>query len=664
VSQVIAPNNAMAFGQVNPRQDGGTGVRFDGATAASLLAGDRYQEIQRRQAYYDCTQHDGKHWDFDGRPVSPRTTQPLLGMERSWWVPLKMRRPSMTYRLGKIIVDAFTALLFGENRFPTIRVEGDDQTEDLYQTIARVGKLPQKMIQARNLGGGSGTVGISWCFRDGKPRFEVHNAKHLFVHKWKDRLDLIPLHVSEVYLFSKPKWDGRAFTKQWYWFRRDWMPEADIIFHEVSVDPDPNVEITWVVDEEKSNFHQDGVCHLQWIQNMPSDDQDGLPDYTGLYEVMDGLDLLKSVITRGATLNLDPTVVLKMDRDEVGRMGIQKGSDNGLVVGKDGDANYMELGGQSIEAGLKLIETVRRSALECAQCIVPDPHEVAAQGVSSVAVKTMYAPMLAKADILREQYGSAIERMFNDIGEVLKKKLKTPVELPDASDPAASQPPADASASGSQSIPPEASASASPSASPSGSASTPVDASTSASGSASKPKKLGRFVLDLPKKVEKKPLLDPVDDVDNGEERTHKTDRTIGDGEGEISLTWAPYFPPTPADQSSIATALTTMTGGQAVLSQETAVEAAARAYGADPAEEWKKVQAEAKDAADKQQAMMGGDPGGKVGAKDQLPPGATPKPKPAPKPPGGMMGADPNDPDQRPADVDLTGGAPPPAAA
>lgn len=591
----VDPENAMSYTAF-----GAEHARFGGMPAASILAGDRYQELDRRQAYYDCTQHDRKPWDFDGRPISPRVMQPLIGAERSWWVPLKMRRPSMTYRLGKIIVDSFTNILFGENRFPAIRVEGDEQTEDLLQAIVRIGKLPLKMIQARNMGGASGTVGVSWCFRNGRPRFEVHNGKNLFVHLWKDRLELIPDHVTEVYLFSKVKWDGKAFTKQWHWFRRDWTSEADIVFKDVAYDPNPDVEIRWEVDMEKSNFHGDGVCHLEWIQNLPSDEMDGIPDYDGLYESFDAVDLLMSVISRGAVLNLDPTVKLKMDRDEVGRMGIAKGSDNALIVGKDGDADYLELGGQSIEAGLKLVETKRRSILETAQCIVPDPHEVAAQGVSSVAVKTMFAPMLAKGDVLREQYGAAIERMLTNISKVLRDKLNAKVLV--------------------------------------------VDPDTKQESSAV-------FVLDIPPKVEKEPLKDPIDLTETGEERDARTPRTIGPG-GEVTLVWPPYFPPTPQDQSQIAAALQVATGGKAFLSQETAVEAAARAYGADPAEEWKRVREQEKQNAAAQATMFDVPAvGGQVERKDQLPPGAEEDPSAGGNTP-------PPDPDaDTPVEVDLTGG-------
>lgn len=621
MTMVVDPQNAMSYSAFGDNKED-----FGGAGARSLLVGDRYIEIERRASYYRCTQHDQKRFDFEGRPISPRTMQPLLGTEKAgFFVPLSQRRPSSPIRLGKVIVDSFTNLLFGENRFPNLTVEGDAQTEDFLQACMTVGKLPVKMIQARNLGGSSGTVGVSWCFREGKPHFEVHDAKNLFVHRWVDRLELIPEEVSEVYLHSKVKWDGRGFNRIWYWFRRSWTPTADLVFKEVLYDRQREPE--WEVDEEKSVYHEDGVCHLHWIQNLPSDEIDGLPDYDGLYENFDMIDLLMSTVSRGAVLNLDPTLKVKVDRTEIDYKGLKKGSDNALILGTDGDAEYLELGGQSITAGLELIKEKRRFALETAQCIVPDPSEVAAQGTSSVAMKMMFAPMLAKGDTLREQYGTAIERMLRDMDAVAREKTQqtmiaqVPVQQ--------------------------------------------VDPLTGQTETVMTEQEV-QFTINLPPKVESRPIIDPLTLQPTPETNTTQVPRVQGPG-GEISLKWPPYFPPTPQDQSQLVTAITTANGGKACLSQETSTEVCAKAFNQDPSEEWERVQNEAKqDQAN--QAMMTPGTGGQVsdphghpdggagGAAPPHPGGAAP-PHPGGAPPGGSPPPAAHDPDlDVPIDIDLTG--------
>lgn len=590
----ISKNNVLSFSSFGGDQDD-AGKNFRPRT---VLHGDRFRELDMRQSYYDCTQHDTKIYDFDGRVVSgPKAAQPLISSEKSpQYIPMKMRRPSTPYRMGKVIVDSFTNLLFGENRFPVIRVEGDDQTQDFVQTIIRVGRLPMAMIRARQLGGGMGTVGLSWCFHQGLPRFEVHNAKNLYVHTWLDRVQLLPRHVTEVYLFYKVKWDGKAFNKQFYWFRRDWTPNGDFVFIDAPFiqGKDPN----WEVDEEKSNRHGDGCIHFEWIQNRPSDEIDGIPDYDGLYEQFDQLDILNSVVTRGAILNLDPTLKLKMDPDLVKRTGIRKGSDNALIVGKDGDAEYMEMEGSSIEAGLKLVESLRRAILETAQCIVPDPSEVASQGVSSVTIKALYAPMLAQAEQLREQYASPMKRALENMTNVARTKMMAPVTQaivsPDTGeqllDPTTGQPMTEEV----------------------------------------------QFVLNIPPRIEVQKSVDPM--TGQPVEMPVPIPRMPGQG-GELEPQWPPFFAPTFEDQSKIVTSMNMATGGKAFLSGETAVELAASAFGVDPAQEKKRIEAMAATDAAATAAMFPPGAGGEVADPNQLPPGASPgapvePPPPAPPPP------------------------------
>lgn len=563
----------------------------------SVLTSPRYRELDRRQAYYDCTQHDGKTYDWDGRLMSlagpgAMASQPLLNRDVApYYVPLRARRPSAPYRLPKVITNAFTSMCFGSDRFPSPMVEGDADTQDFDGALVKALRLPVKMIQARNLGGSVGTVLLSWCYDgEGRPQMEVHNGKHLYVHAWRDRLQLVPAHLTEVYLTSRDEWDGikRKFIRNWYWHRRDWMEDTDILFKEALYVT--NQEPAWEPDPINSVIHNDGFCHVSWIQNLPTEEIDGLPDYDGLYEFFDSLDVLLSVISKGAILNLDPTLVLKMDRDIIGAMGIKKGSDNSLVVGEEGDAQYLELSGTSIEAGVKLFNEKRRTALETAECVLLDPTDIGAPDVSSVAMKTKYKPMIAKCDTIREQYGAGMKRIVDQMAEVARVKAGAPIIVFVAN--------------------PE----------------TGEDEPTTT-----------QLTVNLPPRVVKvqqkdetgAPAIDeatqkPIEDV-------QQVPRLPGQG-GELEWEWPDYFPATPDDQSKAITTLSTAAGGKPIVSQQTATEQAARIYNVDPAQEWARVQKDtANDAAVQAQQMkaMGGEdgaPGGKVAGKDDLPGGAKPK--------------------------------------
>ena len=594
----------MASPMKNPPQVGGQQTLTPGGggnfRGMSIFSSERYAELDRKQAYYDCTQHAGKLYDFEGRAVQSqegvRATQPLLSAEKvPYYVPLRMRRPSAPYRLNRVIVNAFTSMVFGENRFPQMRVDGDDDSDDFTKTLARTARLPVKVIQARNIAGSTGTVGYSWCFSKGKPRVRVHNPKHLFVHEWEDREELIPKSVTEAYLYPKDEWDNqrRRFVRNYYWYRRDWTPTNDLVFFPVRFDPKRDPAESWQPDPDKSNAHGDNLTHFEWVQNLPSEEIDGYPDCEGLWENFDVLDIMLSVIVRGATLNLDPTLVLKLDPDQVRMTGVKKGSDNALIVGEGGDASYLELSGQSIDAGINLFNAKRRTVLEVARCVLPDPDAVAAAGASSVAQKMVYATMLPQCDLLREQHGAPIQRIMEKMGDVARAGMSTVSVVAD------------------------------------------LDDQGNPTGTETETQK----VLNLPKRVMKNPKLDE-DGKPTGEHVVEKKDRIPGEG-GEVELQWGPYFPPTPADQQATATALTTATAGAAVMSTQTGTELMMQAFGRDPADEAARVARE-KDEADAKQAEMFASAGGPPGA-DGMPPGAKGKPPGAggappggpPKPPG-----------------------------
>lgn len=508
---------------------------------------ERFKDLDRRQQFYDCTQHDWKRFDFDGRVTTPGirgAVQPLITAEKvHWYVPLSQRRPSAPYRIGKVIVDSFTNLLFGDNRFPEL-VSDDFNTQDWARTLADVGMLPSRMIRARNIGGSTGTVGLSWSFLDGKPRYEVHHGKNLFVHEWDSRDELIPRHVSEIYWYPNDEFDQRrrTFVRNWYWYRRDWLPDADLCFLPALVRP--GEEPVWMLDEERSNVHKDRLCHLTWLQNLPSEDIDGLTDYDGLYDNFDALDLLNSVLQRGITLNLDPTLVLKMDPDLVRARGVSKGSDNALIVGEGGSADYLEMNGAGITAGLAVFESMRRSTLEAAQCVVPDPAVVAAQGISSVAIKAMFAPMLAKGDVLRTQYGGGIRRATEGPATIARARRNARVYIYE-------EVTNDAGETEERTV--------------LGDDGNPVEAEQ---------------VVDLPPRIEQREMEDRL----TGEKTMVEVPVQRDPGEGErIDARWGPWFPLTPDDQQKQVQTFSTATGGKQFLSTSTVAELAARTFGVDP---------------------------------------------------------------------------------
>lgn len=552
-----------AFGPV-PDTEAGDG------NAAGMFTSFRARMLDRRLSYYEARQHSHKGYDFDGRVVDTQSggefnaTQPLIGREATtYFVPLSQRRPSSPYRLARVIVGAFTSLVFGEGRFPKIRIQGDEDAEDYAQALCEASDLPAKMVRARNLGGSCGTVGLSWCFLDGKPRVNVHNAKNLHVLEWIDREECIPRHVIELYQYPQDDWNPKAkrYDANRYWYRRDWTPNEDVIFEPLLVHAGkPPTPDDWVPDTSRSSMHGDGVTHFVWIQNLECDDVDGLPDYDGLYESFDAIDIVYSVIVRGATLNLDPTLKLKVDPDRVKAMGVKKGSDNALILGESGDADYLELTGTSLTAGIALFESMRKSALEVAQCVVADPDKAATGAVASVTIRIVNAPMLAKANCHRDQYGKGIKRLVDQMMFVARALEASPSEEV-----------------------------------------------TDDEGNIETVER----TVNLPPRIETSDVLGE-DGKPTGAKQSTPFERTPGQS-SDMDLEWPDYYPSSPADQTATLASLAVATGNKAFISVQSANEITAAAYGRDPAAEWDRMQAARSEDEAKQAEMfaMGSTPDG-----------------------------------------------------
>jgi hypothetical protein len=520
-------------------------------SAREAIGCDRSRKLTYREAFYLCTNHDQKLFDWQGR-ANPRpgelSHQPLIGASLpTQYVPLDMRRPNDPYRLAKLIVASFTSMVFGEGMWPEIRVAGDELAQDFARELVRAQDLPSAMTRARNVGGSTGTVGLSWRFCNGLPRVAVHRPQFLHVIEWEDYERTIPAHVVKLTQAWRPVIlrDGRR-TQLLFWQRRDWTPEADVVFCEEPVDP--KAEPFWRPDPAQTVEHGDGFCHFVWIRNLEETDEtaiDGLPDYDALYENMGTLDILASVVTRGGILNLDPTLVIKADVNQVNRFGIRKGSDNAIVLDAltgSADAKYLELQGTSIGVGGTLIGTRRAHALEVAQCVVPNPDEVAAAGTTGVGLQRLYRPMLSQANLMRGAYGGGIARLLEQQLASARLLLSTSVAVPEDIEPEA---------------PPE---------------------------SGEQPAVEGEEVesIDAPDESNSAPTLAlaprPVEEPDPGES-------------GAIELEWPKYFEPTPDDEQKEISTLSIASGGKPVLSHRTAVEKAAKIVGADPKEEWRRVQ-------------------------------------------------------------------------
>ncbi len=371
-----------------------------------LVAGQRHRTLDRLDQYADCRQYDALQFNWDGQRLGYGNEQAIFP---GYYVMLEKRRPNVRYNLGKLIITRLTAMALGEESWPQVTVPGDEEAEDYVQALATESRLQERVQEARNRGGASGTAVVSFTFVDGTPRVKSHEAKHMHPIRWADKDEHVLGSVLKTYRYQRTVWvDGKPTQKDFY-FARYWDEQLETVW-----DPIPAEMAqagTWARGVRSYTVrHGYGECPVYWTQNLPdSEREDGISDIDGLEDTFDRINHLLSATAKGTIANVDPTLVIK--DDPVKNVGvIQKGT--GQALFSKGGAEYLELRGESVKTATALSEFLIQMCLNTAGVVVGDPDKMGSKAQSSLALKMLYLPMCNQCDLLRVQYGSLIERVL------------------------------------------------------------------------------------------------------------------------------------------------------------------------------------------------------------------------------------------------------------
>jgi len=397
---------------------------------ARLGLSPRQQALNDLWAWYRCQHYDARATDWDGSKRSEGLDREVIATAgfippgfydaSSAMLPLKFRRPSAPYALAKVIVDRFTGLLFSERHHPEVRVEGDPKTEDYMRALAEEGRLWPSMVQARTYGGAMGSVALGFQLVDGRPRFEVHDARWC-IPDFADRSTLRLRSIEKRYQYPVERRD--EYTGKWeevpHWYRRVIDEENDTLYEPAEV-PEDGSEPEWVVQEEVK--HGLGFCPVVWLQNLPVQDSvDGDPDCHGIYDLIESIDALVAQANVGVIANCDPTTVITTDAQ---MPEVQKGSRHAIKLPANSNAKYLELTGSGPESAFKAADKLRAYALEVAQCVLDNPDDAVQK--TATEIERVYSSMLSKADVLREQYGQKGVLPVLDIAVRAVKRISKP----------------------------------------------------------------------------------------------------------------------------------------------------------------------------------------------------------------------------------------------
>lgn len=281
------------------------------------------------------------------------------------YIPLRQRRPSVRYNLSKTVVEDSVSLLFGEGHFPTINCS-DPQVQIALLDIFRDAHLNQVMTDAA-LRGAVGSTAVLMRILKGKIFFEVLDTAYL-TPVWDPANPDSLLRVTERYKASGRRLADIGFEvaepdKQ-YWFQRQWDTAQESWFTPVPIE---DQAVLPTLDLDRSVQHNLGFVPVVWIKNLPGmpttgDPNDGACTFRAAIETQIEIEYQLSQAGRGLKYSSDPTLLIKEPAFTENQ--IVKGAGNALLVGENGDAKLLEIGGTASAAVIEYVRMLREFALE------------------------------------------------------------------------------------------------------------------------------------------------------------------------------------------------------------------------------------------------------------------------------------------------------------
>ncbi len=523
-----------------------------GMRVIGLTSDKRCQGLAQCQSFFDGTQHDHLGQTWNGVPRDPGVgymwerlqPQGFVPVNSSMW--LDARKPDAPVPMARQVVSRFTEMLLGEGRTPVIRVFSDQATQDYLEACFKEADLWDVLAEARDLAGSCGSAAIAMGVTNRHLSAEVLNPKDLWIPQWSDVSPTwSPDYVVEQYIIEKQSIDpdNGEMEMRTHWRTRAWTPTHVVYYHDV---PCEEAEETGIPVREAVEHHL-GSCPVVWYQNTRSTKHaDGRADCDTAWPLLDKLDRLQSQVYKAAIANADPTLVIREDRAQRRNdtRTIQKGSNHVISLSSKGQADYLEIEGSSVKAGLEAIDKLVREILTTVECVVVDP-EYARAYQSGEALQLLWRSMESRANRLRVTLGAAVKSMCYFLMKIAQTHGVSNIE--ESAD----------DSTGRLLLPP-------------------------------------RRLPTVPNEVlQKTPMSNPLEagpgylaPPPNKAWGAH----TPGNINAFVELDWPSYWTPTPQQIQHVATAMATSTTSKPVLSQETATRKMAEILNVDAEEEVRKM--------------------------------------------------------------------------
>lgn len=371
---------------------------------------ERTRRLMALDRVLDGTQYDhlvNDYWDEETITGSP--------------IPMKDRRPCVQTNIVPVTVGETTALLFGEDRFPRIRGEDAEASQE-FDTLAKKLDLRAVMVEAAKYGS-VGSVAIEVMFMADRVFFQVMRTAFL-TPEWDPREPDRLVSVRERYKCRGEQLIAAGFAVRDadadYWFTQEWTRTEHVIYRPVKVMAEDQ-SLRRMPNRGRS--HNLGEVPIVWIKNLPGG---AMPDGESTFRLavtnVIALDYCESQADRAMRYMGDPLLVTTGADAPVDDEETPKGPNREMALPQGATAEILEINGGSVAGFKAQAERLRNLALGAMHGNRHDPNRLSA-ATSGRAMELLHQDQIWLADNLRIAYGRAIGQIFTLIARALDRKF-------------------------------------------------------------------------------------------------------------------------------------------------------------------------------------------------------------------------------------------------
>lgn len=361
------------------------------------------------------------------------------------------RRPSVLYKICKIIVDNSVSLVFGGNHFPKIEVNDNPKCEALIKDLIKELNFNNIFLQAAGWGS-VGSVAILVQFINGSVKLKILKTSNLY--PIFDPYDSNVLRsvsrrtVIKGYDLIQQGYE-EIDAKKRYLVVQKWDCLSEVHYKPVEINSKKNMDdIPLKVDETRTIIHDIGEVPVIWIKNINpySEDIDGECTFESAIPAQIEMDYQLSQAGRALKYAGDPQLVIQRGNGFIGEIELGQGSSTPLTMGEfeqqnskivrsasnaieiesGGDVKLLEINGDATQAVLEYVKSLRKYALESVHGNRGD-SERAGWAQSGKALEILNQPLIWLAERLRVTYGNY--GLIKVINLIIKGSKKYPVMI-------------------------------------------------------------------------------------------------------------------------------------------------------------------------------------------------------------------------------------------